>query len=72
MQRDRAMVRGVHATLANDLDTPRVLFLIDQWADARLEQSAYAGDAADAAALSESSEQVAHAIEALLGVRLVP
>lgn len=72
VQRDRAMVRGVHATLANDLDTPRVLFLIDQWADARLEQSAYAGDTADAAALSESSEQVAHAIEALLGVRLVP
>ena len=52
---------AVRARLADDLDTPGALALVDAWADAAL---AGAGDDAGAPAL------VAATVDALLGVRL--
>ncbi|MEH1125157.1 cysteine--1-D-myo-inosityl 2-amino-2-deoxy-alpha-D-glucopyranoside ligase [Micromonospora sp. CPCC 206061] len=56
-----ALLAGVRARLADDLDTPGALTLLDTWADATL---AGAGDDEAAPPL------VARAVDALLGVRL--
>ena len=56
-----ALLAGVRARLAEDLDTPGALALVDGWAD-----SALAGTGADRAAPA----LVADAVDALLGVRL--
>ncbi|HEX8345768.1 MAG TPA: cysteine--1-D-myo-inosityl 2-amino-2-deoxy-alpha-D-glucopyranoside ligase [Actinoplanes sp.] len=55
------LLSGVRAALADDLDTPAVLSLVDRWADAALAGS---GDDAEAPAL------MARTVDALLGVRL--
>jgi L-cysteine:1D-myo-inositol 2-amino-2-deoxy-alpha-D-glucopyranoside ligase len=56
------LLAGVRAALSDDLDTPRALALVDEWADAAL---AGVGEDAGAPAL------VASTVDALLGVRLV-
>lgn len=60
----RELVQGVRARLADDLDTPGALALIDEWA----ERSASHESPTDAS--SEAAGIVATAIDALLGVRL--
>jgi L-cysteine:1D-myo-inositol 2-amino-2-deoxy-alpha-D-glucopyranoside ligase len=55
------LLAGVRARLADDLDTPGALALVDNWADAALAGS---GDDPEAPALMASM------VDALLGVRL--
>jgi L-cysteine:1D-myo-inositol 2-amino-2-deoxy-alpha-D-glucopyranoside ligase len=55
------LLAAVRESLADDLDTPRALAVVDAWADAALSG---AGDDAEAPAL------MARAVDALLGVRL--
>jgi L-cysteine:1D-myo-inositol 2-amino-2-deoxy-alpha-D-glucopyranoside ligase len=55
------VLEGVRAALANDLDTPRALAIVDEWAEAALSG---AGVDADAPGL------VAQTVDALLGVKL--
>jgi L-cysteine:1D-myo-inositol 2-amino-2-deoxy-alpha-D-glucopyranoside ligase len=55
------LLSAVRGALADDLDTPRALLLVDAWADAAL-----AGEGAD----SRAPESVAQTVDALLGVRL--
>jgi L-cysteine:1D-myo-inositol 2-amino-2-deoxy-alpha-D-glucopyranoside ligase len=55
------LLTGVRAALADDLDTPRALLLIDTWADATL-----AGEGSDTGA----PKLVAATVDALLGVLL--
>jgi L-cysteine:1D-myo-inositol 2-amino-2-deoxy-alpha-D-glucopyranoside ligase len=56
-----AVLDGLRAALADDLDTPGALAVVDAWAEAAL-----AGDGAD----TQAPELVAAAVDALLGVRL--
>jgi L-cysteine:1D-myo-inositol 2-amino-2-deoxy-alpha-D-glucopyranoside ligase len=56
-----AVVAAVRAALADDLDTPRALSVVDGWAEAAL-----AGDATD----PDASALVTRAVDALLGLRL--
>jgi L-cysteine:1D-myo-inositol 2-amino-2-deoxy-alpha-D-glucopyranoside ligase len=56
-----ALLAGVRAALADDLDTPTALSLVDTWADAAL-----ASDGADAGAPA----LMARTVDALLGIRL--
>jgi L-cysteine:1D-myo-inositol 2-amino-2-deoxy-alpha-D-glucopyranoside ligase len=56
-----ALLAGVRARLAADLDTPGALALVDAWADAAL-----AGEGSDAGAPA----LVASTVDALLGIRL--
>jgi L-cysteine:1D-myo-inositol 2-amino-2-deoxy-alpha-D-glucopyranoside ligase len=55
------LLAGVRAALTDDLDTPRALILIDEWADATL-----SGTGAD----QEAPALLATTVDALLGVRL--
>lgn len=57
------LVQQVRSCLADDLDTPRALALIDTWAEGASEYVA-------GAALSEAGAVVATAVDALLGVKL--
>jgi L-cysteine:1D-myo-inositol 2-amino-2-deoxy-alpha-D-glucopyranoside ligase len=57
------LLAGVRGRVANDLDTPGALALVDAWADATL---AGAGDDPDAPKL------MAHTVDALLGITLEP
>jgi L-cysteine:1D-myo-inositol 2-amino-2-deoxy-alpha-D-glucopyranoside ligase len=56
------LLSGVRAALTDDLDTPRALALVDEWADATL---AGIGEDAGAPAL------MAATVDGLLGVRVV-
>ena len=56
------LLSGVRAALTDDLDTPKALALVDEWADAVL---AGIGEDADAPAL------VAATVDGLLGIKLV-
>ena len=55
-------IADLRAALADDLDTPRALAVVDRWADESLERG---GSYAD------GPRQVAEAVDALLGVRLL-
>ncbi|HWB37155.1 MAG TPA: cysteine--1-D-myo-inosityl 2-amino-2-deoxy-alpha-D-glucopyranoside ligase [Rugosimonospora sp.] len=55
------LLQGVREALADDLDTPRALLLVDAWADAAL-----AGEGAD----PDAPALIRDAVDALLGVRL--
>ncbi|MEV0721105.1 class I tRNA ligase family protein, partial [Asanoa sp. NPDC050611] len=57
------LLAGVRARVADDLDTPGALALVDAWADATL---AGTGDDPDAPRL------MAHTVDALLGITLQP
>ena len=64
-------VQQVRAALADDLDTPRVLQILDDWAArATGTASAEAESAPDAAEQDEAQKLLRVAVNSLLGVRL--
>ncbi|MEK9810678.1 MAG: cysteine--1-D-myo-inosityl 2-amino-2-deoxy-alpha-D-glucopyranoside ligase, partial [Candidatus Nanopelagicales bacterium] len=56
------VIEALRTALADDLDTPRALAILDRWADEALERGG---------AYADGPRQVAEAVDALLGVRLL-
>ena len=63
--------RAMRAALADDLDTPRVLQILDDWAARATSAASAEGESApDAAKQDEAQKMLRQAVNSLLGVRL--
>ena len=66
-----AVVAGIRERLADDLDAPGSLAIVDSWADAVLAGGALDGAVGGAPSQAGSAQLVANAVDALVGVDLI-